>query len=148
MNPLDDPFESVKKILNNHLLGKDITASIIDMHGEATSEKMAIGHEFDGKVSLVVGTHTHIPTADAHILNNGTAYISDLGMCGDYDSIIGLDKNKCLEKFKKKIPISGISPASGEASISGVIVETNDESGLAMSIKLIIVGGKLQSTWS
>jgi len=148
MNPLDDPFESVKKILNNHLLGKDITASIIDMHAEATSEKMAIGHEFDGKVSLVVGTHTHIPTADAHILNNGTAYISDLGMCGDYDSIIGLDKNKCLEKFKKKIPISGISPASGEASISGVIVETNDESGLAMSIKLIIVGGKLQSTWS
>ena len=112
------------------------------------SEKMAIGHEFDGKVSLVVGTHTHIPTADAHILNNGTAYISDLGMCGDYDSIIGLDKNKSLEKFKKKIPISGISPASGEASISGVFVETNDESGLAMSIKLIIVGGKLQSTWS
>ena len=148
MNPLDDPFESVRKILNNNLLGKDIHASIIDMHCEATSEKMAMGFEFDGKVSLIVGTHTHIPTADAHILNNGTAYITDLGMCGDYDSIIGMDKKKSLERFKKKIPIGGISPATGEATLSGVFVETDDRNGIAKSIKPIIVDGKLQSNWS
>ena len=148
MNPLDDPFESVRKILNNNLLGKDIHASIIDMHCEATSEKMAMGFEFDGKVSLIVGTHTHIPTADAHILNNGTAYITDLGMCGDYDSIIGMDKKKSLERFRRKIPVGGISPASGEATLSGVFVETDDRNGMAKSIRPIIVDGKLQSNWS
>ena len=144
MQPLDDPFESVKKIINGKVIGKDISAIIIDIHCEATSEKMAIGHEFDGKTSLIVGTHTHIPTADARILSNGTAYISDLGMCGDYDSIIGMDKNKALERFKKKTPVRGIHPATGEASLSCVLVELDDITGLAKSIKQIIKGGSLE----
>ena len=148
MNALDDPFESVRKVINNNLLTKDINASIIDIHCEATSEKMAMGHEFDGKVSLVVGTHTHVPTADAHILNKGTGYITDVGMCGDYDSIIGMDKIQSLKRFKKKIPVGRISPGIGEASLSAVFVETDDSNGLAKSIKSIIVGGKLQSNWS
>ena len=148
MDPLDDPFESIRKVINNYSLGKNINASIIDMHGEATSEKMAIGHEFDGKVSLIAGTHTHIPTADAHILKNGTAYISDIGMCGDYDSVIGMDKEKILQKFKKKTPIRGISPATGEASLTGFFVEINDSTGLATSIKLIIIDGQLQNNFS
>ena len=118
------------------------------MHGEATSEKMAIGHEFDGKVSLIAGTHTHVPTADAHILKNGTAYISDIGMCGDYDSVIGMDKEKILQKFKKKTPIRDISPATGEASLTGIFVEINDSTGLATSIKLIIIDGQLQNNFS
>ena len=144
MQPLDDPFESVKKIINGKVIGKDISAIIIDIHCEATSEKMAIGHEFDGKTSLIVGTHTHIPTADARILSNGTAYISYLGMCCDYDSIIGMDKNKALERFKKKTPVRGIHPATGEASLSCVLVELDDITGLAKSIKQIIKGGSLE----
>ena len=105
MNPLDDPFDSIRKVIGDKLLGKNISAIIIDIHCEATSEKMAIGHGFDGKTSLIVGTHTHVPTSDARILSNGTAYISDLGMCGDYDSIIGMDKTKALERFKKKFQL-------------------------------------------
>ena len=93
MPPLDDPFESIRKIINEKILGQNVSAIIIDIHCEATSEKMAIGHEFDGKASLIVGTHTHIPTADARILSNGTAFITDLGMCGDYDSIIGMESS-------------------------------------------------------
>ncbi len=103
MQPLDDPFESIRKIINDKIIGQNIFAIIIDVHCEATSEKMAIGNEFDGKTSLIVGTHTHVPTADGRILPNGTAYISDLGMCGDYNSIIGMDKIKSLERFKKKL---------------------------------------------
>ena len=128
---------------NVTVIGKDISAIIIDIHCEATSEKMAIGHEFDGKASLIVGTHTHVPTADARILGNGTGFITDLGMCGDYDSIIGMDKNKALERFKKKIPIKGIHPATGEASLSSVLVELDERTGLAKSIKQIIKGGSL-----
>ena len=144
MQPLDDPFESVRKVLNENSDDKNILATIIDIHCEATSEKMAMGHEFDGKASLIVGTHTHIPTSDARILSNGTAYISDLGMCGDYDSIIGMDKTKSLERFKKKTPIMGINPAVGEASLACVFVETDDNTGLAKSIKQIILGGSLE----
>ena len=148
MNPLEDPFETVRKITSKNLIGKDVDVIIIDIHCEATSEKIAIGHEFDGKASLIVGTHTHVPTADARILENGTAFISDLGMCGDYDSVIGLDKIKSLERFKKKTPVGHISPATGKASLSGVLVEINDNTGLAKSIKSIIVDGSLQSNWS
>ena len=144
MQPLDDPFESIRKVINEKIIGKNISAIIIDIHCEATSEKMAIGHEFDGKTSLIVGTHTHIPTADARILLNGTAYISDLGMCGDYNSIIGMDKKKSLERFKKKTPVRGIHPATGEASLSSVFVELDEKTGLAKSIKQIIMGGCLK----
>ena len=144
MQPLDDPFESIRKIINDRIIGQNIFAIIIDVHCEATSEKMAIGNEFDGKTSLIVGTHTHVPTADGRILPNGTAYISDLGMCGDYNSIIGLDKIKSLERFKKKTPVRGIHPATGEASLASVLVELDDHTGLAKSIKQIIIGGSLQ----
>ena len=144
MNALDDPFESIRKAMNEKVIGENISAIIIDIHCEATSEKMAVGHEFDGKASLIVGTHTHIPTADARILSKGTAFISDLGMCGDYDSIIGMDKNKALERFKKKTPVRGIHPATGEASLSCVFVELDDKTGLAKSIKQIIKGGSLE----
>ena len=144
MQPLDDPFESIRKVINEKVFGKNISAIIIDIHCEATSEKMAIAHEFDGKTSLIVGTHTHIPTADARILLNGTAYISDLGMCGDYNSIIGMDKKKSLERFKKKTPVRGIHPATGEASLSSVFVELDEKTGLAKSIKQIIMGGCLK----
>ena len=144
MQPLDDPFESIRKILNEKKIGIDVSAIIIDIHCEATSEKMAVGHEFDGKSSLIVGTHTHIPTADSRILENGTAYISDLGMCGDYNSIIGMDKNKALERFKKKTPVKGIHPATGEATLSCVLVDLDDKTGLAKSIKQIIKGGSLE----
>ena len=131
-------------ILNEKKIGIDVSAIIIDIHCEATSEKMAVGHEFDGKSSLIVGTHTHIPTADSRILENGTAYISDLGMCGDYNSIIGMDKNKALERFKKKIPVKGINPSTGEATLSSVLVEVDDRTGLAKSIQQIIIGGSLK----
>tara|TARA_Y100000590_G_scaffold308599_1_gene348404 strand:- start:945 stop:1748 length:804 start_codon:yes stop_codon:yes gene_type:complete len=144
MQPLDDPFESIRKIINDKIIGQNIFAIIIDVHCEATSEKMAIGNEFDGKTSLIVGTHTHVPTADGRILPNGTAYISDLGMCGDYNSIIGMDKIKSLERFKKKTPVRGIHPATGEASLASVLVELDDHTGLAKSIKQIIIGGSLQ----
>ena len=144
MQPLDDPFESIRKILNEKKIGIDVSAIIIDIHCEATSEKMAVGHEFDGKSSLIVGTHTHIPTADSRILENRTAYISDLGMCGDYNSIIGMDKNKALERFKKKIPVKGINPSTGEATLSSVLVEVDDRTGLAKSIQQIIIGGSLK----
>ena len=144
MQPLDDPFESIRKVINEKVIGKNISAIIVDIHCEATSEKMAIAHEFDGKTSLIVGTHTHIPTADARILLNGTAYISDLGMCGDYNSIIGMDKKKSLERFKKKTPVRGIHPATGEASLSSVFVEIDEKTGLAKSIKQIITGGSLK----
>ena len=144
MEPLDDPFAAVEKCLRMTTLGEDVNCIVVEVHAEATSEKMAIGHEFDGKTSLIVGTHTHIPTADARILSNGTAFITDLGMCGDYDSIIGMDKNKALEKFKKKIPVKGIHPATGEASISCVFVELDDRTGLAKYIKQIIIGGSLE----
>ena len=107
---------------------------------------MAIGHEFDGKAGLIVGTHTHVPTADARILSNGTAFISDLGMCGEYDSIIGMDKTKALERFKKKTPVKGIHPATGEATLSCVLVDLNDKTGLAESIKQIIKGGSLEES--
>ena len=144
MQPLDDPFESIRKVINEKIMGKDISAIIIDIHCEATSEKMAIGQEFDGKVSLIVGTHTHVPTSDARILSKGTAYITDLGMCGDYDSIIGMEKEKSLERFKKKIPVRGINPATGEASLSCIFTEIDEKTGLAKSIKQIIKGGSLQ----
>ena len=147
MKKCEDVFEVAKKFIQMIKLKRDADFIIVDLHGEITSEKMAMGYFFDGKTTMVVGTHTHIPTADARILNNGTAYISDLGMCGDYDSVIGLEKTKTLERFKKKTPVGHISPASGEATLSAVFVEIDDSNGLAKSIQSIIIGGQLQSNW-
>jgi 2',3'-cyclic-nucleotide 2'-phosphodiesterase len=113
------------------------------MHAEASSEKMAMGHFCDGRASLVVGTHTHTPTADHQILPNGTAYMTDAGMCGDYDSVIGMNKEEPLQRFLRKLPVERMRPADGPATVCGVAVETDDKTGLATKISPIRIGGRL-----
>lgn len=141
---LDDPFSAVERELDQCPLRAAVDAIIIDMHAEATSEKMAMGHFVDGRVSLLVGTHTHVPTSDHQILPGGTAYISDIGMCGDYDSVIGMDKAEPLSRFLRKLPNQRMEPAKGPATVSGVAVETDDQTGLAVKIAPIRIGGRLQ----
>ena len=136
--------ESVEKLLNdNYKIGENVSAIVIDVHGEATSEKMAIGHAFDGRVSFIVGTHTHVPTADSQILEKGTAYQSDAGMCGDYDSVIGGEKNGWVSRFKHKMPTGRINVSDGLSTLCGVIVNINDATGLAINIEPIIIGPHL-----
>ena len=142
MKKCDDVFEASKKFLENYQLKKDYDFLIVDFHGEITSEKNAIGHFFDGKATLVVGTHTHIPTNDARVLKNGTAYQTDAGMCGDYDSVIGMNKENSIKRFMKKNSVKHY-PATGEATLSGVIVDCNIENGLANNVKSYIFGGEL-----
>jgi 2',3'-cyclic-nucleotide 2'-phosphodiesterase len=143
---LDDPFPAVDRALESCKLGRDCDAIILDFHGEASSEKMAMGHFCDGRASLVVGTHTHTPTADYHVLKGGTAYQTDAGMCGDYDSVIGMDKAEPLQRFLRKLPIERMRPAEGEATVCGLIVETDDITGLAKRVAPIRVGGILAQT--
>ncbi|MBD1134983.1 TIGR00282 family metallophosphoesterase [Pelagibacterales bacterium SAG-MED47] len=145
MKKCDDVFEASKKFTDKYNLKKDFDFLIVDFHGEITSEKNAIGHYFDGKATLVVGTHTHIPTNDARILKNGTAYQTDAGMCGDYDSVIGMNKDNSLNRFMKKNSVKHF-PANGEATLSGVIVDCNLETGLANKIGSYIYGGQLNNT--
>ena len=145
MKKSDDVFQTSRKFLDKYKLKKDYDFLIVDFHGEITSEKNAIGHFFDGKATLVVGTHTHIPTNDARILNNGTAYQTDAGMCGDYDSVIGMNKDNSLNRFMKKESVKHY-PANGEATLSGVIVDCNFETGLANSINSYFFGGQLSNT--
>ena len=142
--PFDDPFSALEPVLKAHPPGGMVQAAIVDMHCEATSEKMAMGHYCDGRVSLVVGTHTHVPTADAQILPGGTAYLTDAGMCGDYNSVIGMEKAEPMRRFITGMPKGRFTPALGEATLSGVFLETDDRSGLAKSISMIRVGGRLQ----
>jgi|TARA_B110000438_G_C15779406_1_gene635593 2',3'-cyclic-nucleotide 2'-phosphodiesterase len=145
MKKSDDVFEVSEKFVKKNKLKKDYDFLIIDFHGEITSEKMAIGHFFDGKATLVVGTHTHVPTNDARILENGTAYQTDAGMCGDYNSVIGMDKNNSLKKFFKKISQKHY-PAQGKASLCGIIVDANMETGLAKNVESFIYGGDLKNS--
>ena len=145
MKKCDDVFETSKKFINEYKLKEDYDFLIVDFHGEITSEKNAIGHYFDGKATLVVGTHTHIPTNDARILENGTAYQTDAGMCGDYNSVIGMNKENSLSRFMKKNSVKHF-PATGDASLSGVIVDCNIETGLANNINSFIFGGELNKT--
>ena len=145
MKKSDDAFETAKKFLDNHKLKENYDFLVVDFHGEITSEKNAIGHFFDGKATLVVGTHTHIPTNDARILKKGTAYQTDAGMCCDYNSVIGMDMNNSLKRFLKKDSVKHF-PAEGEASLSGVIVDCNIETGLANKIESYIFGGQLNNT--
>lgn len=147
MDTLDDPFAAVDAVLKKYPLGKSIGAIVLDFHGEATSEKMAMGHFCDGRVSLVVGTHTHIPTADLQILPGGTAYQTDAGMCGDYDSVVGMEKAVPLFKFTRKMPTDRMQPAQGLGTICGVFVETDDATGLAKTIHPICLGARLKNTW-
>ena len=145
MKKSEDVFEISEKFIKQYKLKQDYDLLVVDFHGEITSEKNAIGHFFDGKASLVVGTHTHIPTNDARILKNGTGYQTDAGMCGDYDSVIGMNKENSLNRFLKKKSIKHF-PAIGEATLCGVIVECNIETGLANSIRSYICGGQLNNT--
>jgi 2',3'-cyclic-nucleotide 2'-phosphodiesterase len=141
--PFDDPFSAVEAVLKAHPLGGLAQAAILDFHAEATSEKMAMGHWCDGRVSLCVGTHTHVPTADAQILTAGSAYMTDAGMCGDYNSVIGMDRQEPLRRFVTGMPKGRFEPANGPATLSGVFVETDDRLGTAKRVAMVRVGGRL-----
>lgn len=147
MTPLDCPFRSVDRLLSAHRLGHSCKAIVVDIHGEATSEKMAMGHHLDGRVTLVEGTHTHVPTADTMILPQGTAYQTDLGMIGDYHSVIGFDPQIPLTRFMTGRSGGRLKPALGEASVSGIYVEADLTTGLALRALPIRVGGNLPSTF-
>ena len=141
--PFDDPFSAVDPVLKAHPRGGLANAVIVDVHCEATSEKMAMGHWCDGRASLVVGTHTHVPTADAMILPGGTAYLTDAGMCGDYNSVIGMDKAEPMRRFLTGMPKDRFTPAEGPASLAGVFVETDDRTGAALRVAPVRQGGLL-----
>jgi len=145
MKKSDDVFIAASNFLNKYNLKKNYDFLVVDFHGEITSEKMAMGHFFDGKATLLVGTHTHVPTHDARILKNGTAYQTDAGMCGDYNSVIGMNKENSLNRFMKKDSKKHF-PAEGEASLCGIIVDCEAETGLAKKIEYFIYGGELIST--
>jgi metallophosphoesterase (TIGR00282 family) len=144
--PFDDPFSALDAALRTAPLGGAVQAAIIEIHAEATSEKMAIGHWCDGRASLVVGSHTHVPTADAMILNRGTAYQSDAGMCGDYDSVIGMDKGEPLKRFVTGMGSERFQPSMGEVTICGTLVETDDATGLARTVSPVRLGGRLAAS--
>jgi metallophosphoesterase (TIGR00282 family) len=144
MDPLDDPFAAIERELSACALKRDADAIIIDIHCEATSEKQAMGHFCDGRASLVVGTHTHTPTADHQVLPGGTAFISDVGMTGDYDSVIGMLKDEPVNRFLTKIASSRFEPALGAATLCAVAVETDDATGLARQIGAVRLGGRLE----
>jgi metallophosphoesterase (TIGR00282 family) len=141
--PFDDPFSALDTVFKSYPLGGMAQALVVDIHCEATSEKMAVGHWADGRASLVVGTHTHVPTADAMILPGGAAYLSDAGMCGDYDSVIGMDKLEPMRRFVTGMGKDRFTPAEGEATLSGVYVETDDRTGKATRIAPVRIGGRL-----
>ena len=128
------------------ILKKNVYFLVVDFHGEITSEKMAIGYFFDGEATCVVGTHTHVPTADTRILEKGTAYQTDIGMCGDYNSVIGMDPAEPIQRFINGMIKSRFTPSSGEATLSGVVLETNNITGLAINVQAIRIGGKLQQS--
>lgn len=144
MDPLDDPFAAVETELAACALKNGVDAVIVDIHCEASSEKQAMAHFLDGKASLVVGTHTHVPTADHQILPHGTAFITDVGMTGDYDSVIGMAKDEPLGSFLRRIPSARLEPAPGPATLCGLAVETDDASGLATRVAAVRLGGLLE----
>ncbi|MDP3749209.1 MAG: TIGR00282 family metallophosphoesterase [Phenylobacterium sp.] len=146
MDSLDDPFGAVDRELEACPLGVAVDAIVIDMHAEITSEKMAMGHFCDGRASLVVGTHTHVPTADCQILPGGTAYQTDAGACADYDSVIGNQKEEPLRRFTTRVSGGRFKPAEGPATVCGVYVETDDATGLARRVEPIRIGGRLQES--
>lgn len=141
--PFDDPFSGIEQVLRAFPLGGKADAILVDVHCEATSEKMAMGHWCDGRASVVVGTHTHVPTADAQILPRGTAFQSDAGMCGDYDSVIGMEKDEPLRRFVTGMSKGRFVPATGPATVSGLYVETDDQTGLCTRVEMVRHGGRL-----
>jgi len=145
MKKTEDLFVAAKKLQNTIQLKKDADFIVVDLHGEITSEKMAMGHFYDGKATVVVGTHTHVPTADTRILDYGTGYQTDLGMCGDYNSVIGMDKDNSVMKFLKDDKAQRHFPATGQSTLSGIIVEGDDETGLTKKIERFLYGGVLNN---
>ena len=143
MDALDDPFARLDEIIGNYRLGGEAAAILVDFHAEASSEKMALGHFADGRVSAVFGTHCHVPTADAQILPGGTAYQTDAGMCGDYDSVIGMQKEPAIKRFVTKMPGERPQPADGEGTLCGILLETDDRTGLALAVEPVRIGGRL-----
>jgi len=143
MDPLDCPFRTTAELLSKHRLGGTVAAIVADFHAEASSEKMAFAHFLDGQVSAVIGTHTHCPSADAQVLPGGTAFQSDAGMSGDYDSVIGMAKDAATLRFWRKLPGERLAPAEGEATVCGAFIETDDATGLARRIAPVRVGGRL-----
>ncbi len=141
--PFDDPFSAIDAVLKAQPIGAAVSASLVDIHCEATSEKMAMGHWCDGRASVVVGSHTHVPTADATILPGGTAYQTDAGMCGDYDSVIGMEKAEPMRRFITGMSKGRFTPANGDATLCGILVETNDATGMATAVRMIRDGGRL-----
>ncbi len=143
MKKTEDVFIAAKEISKKIVLKKNVDFSIVDFHGEITSEKMAIAHFFDGLTTCVVGTHTHVPTADTRVLEKGTAYQTDIGMCGDYNSVIGMNKENSLKRFFKDKNATKHFPSKGEGSLSGIVVEANKDTGLANKVSRLIIGGSL-----
>ncbi len=143
MEQLDDPFTAIDREVAAAPLGEQADAIVVDFHAEATSEKQALGHFLDGRVTLVVGTHTHVPTSDYHIMRGGTAFQSDTGMCGDYDSVIGMNHEEPLRRFLEKVPGERFTPADGEATLTGLAVEVDESTGLAMAVEPFRMGGVL-----
>ncbi len=145
MKKCDDVFEAAKKFIEEVRLKKDADFIVVDMHGEITSEKMAMGYLFDGKATMFVGTHTHVPTSDHRIMEKGTAYQTDIGMCGDYNSVIGMNRDNSLKKFFKDPSATKHYPALGEATISGLMVIADNETGLANKVEPIVLGKYLEN---
>ena len=139
MEALDCPVQALEKVLDSATLGVNVNAILVDIHAEATSEKISFAHYFDGKVSAVFGTHTHVPTADESILKKGTAYLSDVGMCGDYDSVLGFEEETPIARLKRQYPSERLVPSKGKGTFCAVLVETDDKTGLALNVERIMI---------
>jgi 2',3'-cyclic-nucleotide 2'-phosphodiesterase len=144
MRKTSDVFQKAKSIIDKIVLKKDADFIVVDFHGETTSEKMALAHFLDGRATCLIGTHTHVPTADTRILERGTAFQTDIGMCGDYNSVIGMNKENSIMKFFKDKNATQHFPATGDATLSGVLIEANEKDGLALNIKRFLLGGDLK----
>lgn len=144
MDPLDDPFAALDREVSACPLGEQADVIIVDFHAEATSEKQAAAHHLDGRVTLLVGTHTHVPTADHRILPGGTAYQSDAGMCGDYESVLGMDKDEPIRRFLTKLSSARYQPAGGEGTLCGLAVAVSESTGLATAVAPVMIGGVLE----
>ena len=146
MDTLDDPFAAAEKLCKEYTLGGSVNAIFVDFHGEASSEKTARGFYLDGRVSFVVGTHTHVPSADARILSKGTGYMTDAGMCGSYDSVIGMDAQIAINRFVRKVPGEKLFPADGPVTLCGVMIETDPKTGLCKKVEPFRMGGLLSES--
>lgn len=147
MDPMEDPFRACREVVERTRLGRDVAAIVVDVHGEATSEKQALASTLDGAVSGVFGTHTHVPTADHRVMPGGTGFLSDIGMTGDYDSVIGMQKEPASARFVTKLPTQRLEPAEGAPTLCAVLLETDDATGLARRVSPLRVGGHLQEVW-